>query len=194
MFQRQKTGYRTQPLIIQEFITEIEQRVLIDWEEQVRPFLRHNRRGPERLYEQVQNLPIVPAEYNSIRRRLQAMLTLHDDDREPEFGWFLGSIGAGGFVHEHLDRSRFGRRHFRCNLFIQTPECGGEPIIEGIVQPFRERMLLCFFPDLQRHRSNVVAGLKRRIVCSFGYLIDINCDLNVADRLDTKFFSTLVGD
>jgi hypothetical protein len=157
--------------IVEDFITAEERQVLCAWAAEMFPFLKPNRHGKERFYQQVQNLPVIPYTYHLVRQRVEQWLGVQECDREPEVGWFLGSIGEGGFVHEHIDRAPPAKRHLRGNLFIQTPESGGEPVINGVVQPFRERMLLCFFPSELRHRSEPVQGPVRRITCSFGYVV-----------------------
>jgi hypothetical protein len=158
-------------IVIRDFIGADERILLAEWADKMLPFLKPNRRGPERLYRQVQDLPMVPEVYTSVRERLQLRFGLSASDREPEFGWFLGSIGDGGFIHQHTDPVREGTRHLRCNLFVQLPESGGEPVVEDTVQHVNEGSILCFFPDAQRHCCNIVRGSRRRVVCSFGYLV-----------------------
>jgi len=164
-----------QALLIKHFISIPEQEALRKWGHSMLPFLRPN--GHERAFMQVYSLPSVPEEYEIVRRRLQNHFGVTDEQREPKFGWYLGSIGEGGMIHEHRDPAPEGLRHLRCNLFVQTPDSGGEPVIEDVVQPYEERMLLCFFPSEQRHRSNRVNGSSRRITCSFGYLVGTSFEL-----------------
>jgi hypothetical protein len=163
--------------IVREFISPTVQTVLQTWATDMLPHLRPNPRGKERFFRQVEELPFVPLEYTTARKRLQAKLKVSDDQRECEFGWFLGSIGDGGFIHQHMDRAAPGRRHLRCNLIVQAPDCGGEPVIEDRIYTCEERMLLCFFPSEQRHRCEPVSGPRRRIVCSFGYLVPMDYSL-----------------
>jgi hypothetical protein len=158
-------------MIIKQFISIEERRILATWGTQMLPFLKRNERGAQRAYNQIQFLPWIPPEYTSVRRRLQERLGVSDEDKENDFGWFLGSIGDGGFIHEHQDKAPHGCRHLRCNLYVQLPDSGGEPVIEGVLQPFEEGTLLCFFPNEQRHGARRVYGPQRRITCSFGYVV-----------------------
>ena len=159
------------PIIAKNYITHQECRVLVAWAETMHPFLTPNPVGKERLFAEVRTLPSVPPVYTEVRKRLQFQLRLGDSAREPEFGWFLGSIGDGGVVHPHRDLAPSGFRHLRCNLFIQCPDLGGEPVIEGKQFAIEEGMLLCFYPSEQTHSSRAVVGSRRRMMCSFGYLV-----------------------
>src|SRR5207249_3400891 len=74
----------------------------------------------------------------------------------------------------HIDSTPPGRRHLRCNLFVQLPIVGGFPIVEEQSVEVEERMLLAFYPSEKRHSSQAVQGDKWRIICSFGYLVPLD--------------------
>jgi hypothetical protein len=74
-------------------------------------------------------------------------------------------------VHEHIDRATADTRHLRCNLFLQLPDEGGLPIIEGQLFVVSERSVLAFFSNEKMHASQSVGSSKWRIILSFGYLV-----------------------
>jgi hypothetical protein len=162
-------------LLLRNFIVRAEQDELRKWAQEMLPLLGRN--GYQRAFLRVRDLPWIPESYTTISRRVETRLALQTALPEPNYGAYLSSIGEGGAIHEHIDPAPDGYRHLRCNLFVQIPDSGGNPILEGAVQPFEERMLLCFFPSEVRHSSLTSRGRWRRIVCSFGYLVSVNYDL-----------------
>lgn len=179
----ERSVIQAQIVFVNDFITHEEHQVLHKWALEMVPLLRPN--GPQRAYLRTEYLPWLPAEYTLIRKRIECKLQIGTARREPDHGLFLGSISNGGAVHEHVDRAPANSRHLRCNLFIQLPVSGGEPVIQNTPQPYRERMLLCFFPNEQPHRCQPVKGTRQRLMCSFGYLVPLqyrlpdigNCEL-----------------
>ncbi|KQS51703.1 MULTISPECIES: outer membrane protein assembly factor BamB family protein [unclassified Sphingomonas] len=161
----------------QDFISERERNELVAWAVRMRPHLQAN--FANRQYRQTDTLPELPQVYTTVRERLERSARLADAEREPEFGWYLSVIESGGAVHSHLDPTRPGRRHLRCNLFLQLPQAGGFPVIEGQSRPLGEGDMLAFFPSERRHRSEVVGGDRARIICSFGYLVPENYALPI---------------
>jgi len=152
-----------------EFITPEEQAVLTAWAETMEPHLKPNRMY--RAYRDVRTLPSVPAEWEQVRRRVEAFMALGDDPMvEEDFGMFLSIIRVGGAIHDHRDFSPPGTRHLRCNLFLQLPERGGRPIVLETVMDVAPRMLLAFYANEMRHASEPFAD-DRRIVLSFGYTV-----------------------
>ena len=152
------------------FIDEAEHQELLLWARSMRSHLRDN--GPGRTYEKVNALPETPAIYHEVRHRLQDMLGLERDIApEPMFGWYLSVISEGGNVHPHRDPTTEGKRHLRCNLFLQLPRQGGLPIIERRPVTVEPRSLLAFYPSERWHSSQRVIGNLRRIILSFGYLV-----------------------
>lgn len=162
--------------LIEDLISESEQHALVDWSLAMRPYLAEN--GPGRAYRRIEQMPGVPVLYHVVRARLEAAIGLPDGcEVEPIFGWYLSIISHGGAVHPHIDPTPEGRRHLRCNLFLQLPESGGLPIIRGQAVPMTERSLLAFFPSEEGHSSQGVRGARTRIICSFGYLTPVNFHL-----------------
>ena len=162
------TGIR----IERRFVSEEERLELVDWAMRMRPHLKGN--GASRQFRQTDTLPDAPEVYTTMRQRLERTLRLAGAEREPMFGWYLSIIDEGGAVHGHLDPTRPGRRHLRCNVFLQTPEAGGMPVVEGEVHEVGDGDLLAFFPSEKRHRSEAVHGGLARVICSFGYLVPLD--------------------
>jgi hypothetical protein len=157
------------------FINEAERMVLLDWARRMRPHLTAN--GADRAYLKTQLLPERPALYRQICERIERRLALSGFEQEPMFGWYLSIIDRGGAVHSHLDPVDSRRRHLRCNLFVQLPDQGGYPIIQGKTYPVANGDLLAFFPSERRHRSEGVQGTLSRIICSFGYLTPLSYNI-----------------
>lgn len=162
------TGIR----IVRDFISEDERVELLDWAMRMRPHLKSN--GASRQFRQTDTLPDTPTVYGVMRERLECTLRLDGAEREPMFGWYLSIIDEGGAVHGHLDPTKPGRRHLRCNVFLQTPASGGAPVVEGEAHEVGDGDLLAFFPSEKRHWSQAVHGGLARVICSFGYLVPTN--------------------
>ena len=63
--------------------------------------------------------------------------------------------------------------HCRFNILIQSPEGGGNPIIDGVEIDIEENEPWMVQAGLYYHGSSVVEGDKIRILCSFGHYIPI---------------------
>ena len=164
--------------IWRQFTSEVERGELLKWALAMRPHLGAN--GRSRQYRQTDDLPNRPAAYEVVRRRLEGVLNLDNPEREPIFGWYLSIIDKGGAVHNHIDPTKPGQRHLRCNIFLQLPQAGGFPIVGGYKHPVGPGDLLAFFPSEKRHSSEVVSGSNPRVILSFGYLTQMHY------RLSTK--------
>jgi hypothetical protein len=161
------------PIIIPEFITPEEQTTLIEWEKTIRPDLSRNGTGSGCLFQLVEELRDVPECFHDIRRRIQAMLNFTDDQKERNYGWYLSSTACGGEVKPHCDQIETNVHHVRCNVFVQTVEHGGVPVIDDIPYPVTDRSLLCFFASEQMHScTKVETPGVQRILCSYGYEVD----------------------
>ena len=166
-------------ILLPDFIAEDERRHLRDWAFSVEPYLRTN--GPGRLCKKTDLIPSTDARYHAVRLRLQRHMGLADDIApEPDHGWLVSIIAAGGEVHPHIDSSPPGMRHVRCNLFLQIPEGGGRPVIDGVPIDVSERMLLAFYPSERKHWSEPCIGMRERVMLSFGYVVPLDYRLPAA--------------
>lgn len=159
-------------ITLRGFISPSERRELLAWANEMDPYLKANKNGAGRRYNRIENLPRIANIHKRVRLRLQAFLGVPPDATpEPIFGWYLSIISDGGAVHPHQDQTEPGMRHLRCNLFLQLPTSGGEPVVADEVIAVEERMVLAFFPSERLHSSQAAQGERRRIMCSFGYLV-----------------------
>ncbi|WP_353203735.1 hypothetical protein [Sphingomonas sp.] len=157
-------------ILLPDFISEADRSHLLDWAISTEPYLRQN--GPARLCKKTEFIPTVDARYHAVRLAIQRHMGLADESTtEPDHGWLVSIIKAGGMVHPHIDSAPAGMRHLRCNLFLQLPEAGGRPVIDGVPIDVRERMLLAFYPSERKHWSEPCAGERARVMLSFGYVV-----------------------
>lgn len=156
------------PQIISQFITADERWELIAWAHTMRPYLHPN--GPARYFKRLSMLRHVPVLCMAIRGRIARTLALDEAQLEPRFENYLSTIEPGGAIHPHRDAAPDGFEHWRCNLFLQLPETGGYPVVEGNVYPVKEQDLLYFTPDQHTHWCEPV-GPGKRIIVSYGFLL-----------------------
>jgi hypothetical protein len=166
-------------LLVSDLISASERRQLIEWGLSMKPSLWAN--GPARAFRKVGELAYRPALYDRVRARVEDRLGVESEyPEEPIFGWYLSIISEGGAIQPHLDPVPDGKRHLRCNLFLQLPESGGAPIIQGTRISVQAGSLLAFFPSERGHRSEPVIGRTERIILSFGYLVPLSYRLPAA--------------
>lgn len=90
---------------------------------------------------------------------------------EPMFQNFTGNHYLdGAFVHEHIDIAPNGYVHTRCNLMIQKPQEGGNPVIDGEEFNVQNGDLWICLASLEKHCSTPIKG-NERFIFSFGSLI-----------------------
>ena len=90
---------------------------------------------------------------------------------EPIFKNFTGNHYLdGAFVHEHTDPAPDGYVHVRCNLMLQKPQEGGDPIIDGEKLNVQNGDLWICLASLEPHSSTPIKN-GERFIFSFGSLI-----------------------
>jgi len=91
---------------------------------------------------------------------------------EPMFGNFIGNNYAdGAFVHPHKDFAPEGFHHVRCNLALEMPTDGGNPLLDGKeIEVKRGDMWICF-ASIEEHSTTPVIG-GERLVLSMGALVE----------------------
>jgi hypothetical protein len=93
---------------------------------------------------------------------------------EPVFKNFTGNhYQDGAFVHPHIDTSPSGLVHTRCNLMLQKPPLGGNPVIDGEEFAVEEGDLWLCIASMELHSSTPIRG-GERLVFSFGGLVPID--------------------
>lgn len=152
----------------ENFVTDEEQKVLLDFSKKVRPFFRNN--GPGRFYvDHVLNNFIPPKEYHTVKQRIISVDNLTNWSLDPFFGDFISFNEEGAAIHEHKDLNEPGKVHTRYNLLLSLPTSGGNPVYDGKVIEVKERMLWRCEAGLYNHASLPVSGNKPRINISFGF-------------------------
>jgi hypothetical protein len=118
------------------------------------------------------------------RRYATQKTTLYWDDAFAEFGLKPTSVEPkfknltgnhfknGAFVHPHIDGAPQGFVHTRCNLMLQKPDKGGNPVIDGEeIQIEKNDLWLCL-ASMEFHSSTPIRG-GERLIFSFGGLVPV---------------------
>ncbi len=165
-----RPGGDPEMLWIDGFVSPDEADALLRWALRMEPWLRNN--GPGRHFLRVHQLPERPALHAVVAERVRARVAGHTDSvLEPVLTNYVSIISESGTVHPHTDSAPDGTRHLRCNLFLQLPEAGGRPILDGTPVDLTARGLLCFFPSSALHASEPTLGACKRVMLSFGLLV-----------------------
>jgi hypothetical protein len=117
----------------------------------------------------------LPAAALKIRERVVALLGLQDFDDDPYKGSFISVIEPGTGVHQHRDERLVmegeDRPILRCNLFLQQPGAGGDPVFDGRLRlDLPEGGMWAFFPTELVHSATPVEGTAVRVLLSMGFL------------------------
>ena len=154
----------------ENFISDDEQSVLIDFANYIRPKLRNNGFG--RFYhDHIKVRYTVPKEFDEVKARIIETEQLENFILDPIFGDFISFNENGGAIHKHKDNNEPGFIHTRYNLICSMPDVGGNPIYENDIVEVKEKMLWRCEAGLYNHSSVEVRGSKPRINISFGFQI-----------------------
>ncbi len=175
------------------FITEQEREALYQWSAKQLNDHHLKFNGRDRYYNQYKNLPEVPEEFFAIRERIGREIGRDDVLEEPHISCYLSTIGKGGAVHFHRDATRTGYNHLRFNVVVSKAEGGGRPIIGKTPLEVEERDMWYFFANKHRHGSEAVSGGKRRVICSYGFLVPGNTKATLFDFLINNIGGSLRG-
>lgn len=105
---------------------------------------------------------------------------------EPELGHFVGTnYLMGAHVHVHTDPAPEGFHHVRCNVAVEMPKFGGEPILDGVKVNVKEGDAWVCFSSIEEHSS---APIKNgdRIVVSVASLIGKHIAESAYGKLTSK--------
>jgi hypothetical protein len=84
---------------------------------------------------------------------------------EPELGHFVGTnYLMGAHVHIHTDPAPEGFHHVRCNVAVEMPKFGGEPILDGVKIGVKEGDAWVCFSSIEEHSSTPIKNGDRVIV------------------------------
>ena len=107
----------------------------------------------------------------TLQQEVMNQLGLGSFQIEPEYGNFIDISFPHSKVPRHIDSAPDGFILLRCNFFLQKPEQGGEPIIEGEILQIQERSAWLVPASLCFHASTPVRGETNRIILSLGALL-----------------------
>ena len=152
----------------ENFISDEEQGVLLEFAFRVRPLLQNNGHGRYYAPHVIDTLN-PPKEFFIIKNRIIETEKLTDYELDSIFGDFISFNEDGGAIHPHTDSNHTNRIHTRYNLLLSVPEVGGNPIYDGVVLQVKDKMLWRCEAGLYTHASLPVVGNKPRINISFGF-------------------------
>jgi hypothetical protein len=156
-----------------EFISLEEQVILLTFANSVKYELKSN--GSGRFFQDhIVKKYSLPQEYTTVKQRIIDTEKLKDFILDPQFGDFISFNETAGSIHEHKDYNVDSFIHTRYNLLLSVPDSGGNPIYDGKVIDFEERMLWRCEAGLYNHASLPVIGNKPRINISFGFQVKEN--------------------
>ena len=107
----------------------------------------------------------------ALQKQVMTRLGFPQFQPEPEYGNFIDVSLPSSRVPEHKDSAPDGFVLMRCNFFLQKPDLGGDPIIDGVIVDVKEREGWCLAASRSFHSSVPVSGKKNRIILSLGALI-----------------------
>jgi hypothetical protein len=100
-----------------------------------------------------------------------AEFRLNPTSVEPMFKNLTGNhFQDGAFVHPHTDPAPDGFVHTRCNVMLQKPKEGGNPVLDGEELDIEEGDLWLCLASMELHSSTPIKG-GERLIFSFGGLV-----------------------
>lgn len=114
----------------------------------------------------------------NIRKKIVVMLNLHEEEDfniKPPFkdGVVASCAFPGDTCYEHLDPVwHLGFNTLHCNVIVQTPDKGGDLILNNILEPMKERELCCYLVSKDSHSTTLVEGKKERLMWVFAFCVD----------------------
>lgn len=91
---------------------------------------------------------------------------------EPLFGTFIGNhFLDGAAVQPHNDPAPIGFHHVRCNIAIEMPVSGGNPVNNGVEKSVDRGDIWICFASIDKHWSTPIMG-GQRIILSLGALVE----------------------
>lgn len=153
-------------------ITVEEQKFLLDWIFRNEHKFIYNSAGKYRKYFPLKESEDFPILFSEIKERILEKENIFNWETDSFFGDIIMFNEPNGFIHEYINPSIEGKEHIRFDLFLSKPIHGGDPICDGELISFEERMYLKYNANRNYHASLPVIGNKPRISVSYGILID----------------------
>jgi hypothetical protein len=114
----------------------------------------------------------------SIREKIINLFNLQEEERlnlKPDFknGIVASCAFPGDTCFVHIDPIWHGKYNtLHCNVITQSPDKGGDLILDGFIEPMRELELSCYLVSRIPHGTTLVQGKKERLMWVFGFCID----------------------
>jgi hypothetical protein len=155
------------------FISEYEQKTILDWALRNEHSLIKNPTGPFRARELFSSIKEPLSLLDEIKQRIIYTENLQNKVFEPFRGDFVSIQRNGAKVPPHTDHnpedsSLYSRRY---NIFISLPEKGGLPIYDEELLEVEERSLLKVDSGLITHSTNIIEGNIPRVIISYGFAV-----------------------
>jgi hypothetical protein len=131
-----------------------------------------------------------PETVKCIRKKIVNLLSLHEEESAGIYPPFKnGAVASCAFpgdtCYEHIDQVwHDGFNTLHCNVITQSPESGGDLILNGVVEPMREKELICYLVSKSPHKTNMVEGVKERLMWIFGFCITNKAWNNITQKYE----------
>lgn len=118
-----------------------------------------------------------PKIVKDIRKRIVDLMGLYEEENANIYPPFKDGVVAscafpGDTCYQHIDPVwHKGFHTMHCNVITQSPESGGDLILNGVVEPMQEKELVCYLVSNSPHKTNLVEGTKERLMWVFGFCI-----------------------
>jgi hypothetical protein len=166
---------------ISNFISDIESLTLSNWilSNKDKDFFKDANMGGNRKTTRYSdaNKFTFPPEALKIREKIINTFSLTENEKRSLIPPFKQGIVASyaeneDTCFEHLDPVWFdGLDTLHCNIITQSPEKGGEVIIDGQEFIMKERELFCYRVSKNKHQVLKVDSKKPRLMWIFGFCI-----------------------
>ncbi len=136
-----------------------------------------NSMGPNRQYLKIDGTDLFKETHKKYFEKISNILKIKNIEIDPLLGILYSVIKPGGFIHKHLDSQSIYQSgnfvNYRFNLLLQRgDESGYDPIINGIKYPVKQGQAWSFPASLYEHETEIISGLKNRIVLQYGFLLN----------------------
>lgn len=169
-------------LRLPKFITDTEALELSSWvlENKDKPFFENSNMQGNRITTRycAHEGFSYPEVALQVRKRIVDLFELHEQEAFNFFPRFKNGIIAscafsGDTCYEHVDPVWVpGFNTIHCNVVTQSPDRGGDLVINGVTQPMTEKDLVCYVVSRAPHSTTLVEGDKPRLMWLFGFCMD----------------------
>jgi hypothetical protein len=118
-----------------------------------------------------------PKVVKEIRTRIVNLLNLCEEERNGIYPPFKDGVVAscafpGDTCYEHIDPTWYdGFYTMHCNVITQAPNNGGDLILNSVIEPMKEKELVCYLVSKLPHSTTLIEGTKERLMWVFGFCV-----------------------